>query len=170
MKISVRLIGIVTIAVLLASGFFMLYQVYAPKVTGYSQYQGYSSYEEMMAEHHGSGAAGSGSCGGVSVQSGEMSEYGVSYDQTGYEKLVNYQNTLTLDGDQAKKVIGLNVQIPCCGFETILPTNNCACEHHIALYGLAKFLAIENYDRDYIQAEIDKWKTVFDQSNIGGCG
>ena len=167
--IETKTFSLIIIAVLSAVTLFMAYQLYAPKITGYSQYQGYSSYEEMMQAHHGGSGDMSGSCGGVTVQSGEKSEYGITYDQTGYQQLVKY-NSLSLTNDQANTIIGLNVQIPCCGFEKILASGNCGCEHHLALYGLAKFLATKGYDRNYIQTEIDKWKTIFDQSNIGGCG
>ncbi len=168
--INTKTISIVVIAVLLASTLFLFYQVYAPKITGYSQYEGYSSYEEMMAAHHGSGATQQG-CSGVSVKSGEMAEYGISFDNAGFEKMLEYEKTVKLTTqDQVDNVVGLDVRIDCCGFEKILPSGNCACGHHLALIGLAKYLAVKNYDKQYIQTEVNKWRNIINNEDIGGCG
>ncbi len=175
-KSSTISIGIIVVLVGII-GVLMFQQYGQPKasITGNSvssgNYEGFSSYEEMMEAHHGSGAAAQGGgCSGVSVTNGEMSEYGISYDQSGFERLLEYNSEISLSEEQAKSVIGLDVRIDCCGFDKIQASGNCACGHHLALYGLAKFLAGEGHDRDYIQGEIDKWKDIYAQSDIGGCG
>ncbi|MEM4282492.1 MAG: hypothetical protein QXU88_02610 [Candidatus Woesearchaeota archaeon] len=154
-------------------------------------YHGYSSYEEMMEVHHGKSAnsaasvstgatTGVGGCGieptshDASPQgSGEMSEYGISYDSAGYAKLIDYAKSIKLNSEQTKKIVGLDVRLPCCGFTTLQASNNCECGHHVALYGLAKLLVTKGYTREQIQAEINKWKEVFypggADSGTGGC-
>lgn len=144
---------------------------------------GFSSYEEMMAAHHGGGAAqasSEGGCGGVpqphegvSATAGAMSEYGITYDNAGYEQLLKAAKDVSLSAEQTSTIVGLDVQIPCCGFTTLQASGNCECGHHVALYGLAKLLASKGYDRAKIQDEINKWKPVFypegSSGNTGGC-
>jgi len=144
--------------------------------------EGFSSYEEMMAAHHGSSGAqaSGGECGGVpqahdgvSATSGGMSEYGLTYDNAGYESLLQAAKSVNLDASQTKLIVGLNVQMPCCGFTSLQASGNCECGHHVALYGLAKLLVSKGYDNAKIQEEIDKWKIVFypdgGSGNTGGC-
>lgn len=154
-------------------------------------FQGFSSEAEMMEAHHGKGAAsgasaansGSGGCGGVpenpqghdgvSVKNGELSKYGISYDNAGYEKLVAAVRGVSLSAAQTATIVGLNVEISCCGVKTLQASGNCECGHHQALFGLAKILAAKGYARAEIQQEINKWKAVFFPSggsgNTGGC-
>src|SRR3989344_1757007 len=71
--------------------------------TGMSS-EGFSSNEEMMKAHHGSGAPVSSEdgCGGVesgaaaSPLVGKTSEYGIIYGNEGYKQLVNAVQTVTL--------------------------------------------------------------------------
>lgn len=147
--------------------------------------EGFSSYEEMMEAHHGSGAAqasssSDGGCGGVpqshegvSAVAGDMSEYGITYDSAGYEQLLKAAKDVNLDAGQTKEIVGLDVEMPCCGVKTLQASGNCECGHHVALYGLAKLLVSKGYDRAKVQGEIDKWKDVFypggGSGNTGGC-
>lgn len=143
--------------------------------------EGFSSTEEMMEAHHGKqSASSSGGCGGVAESSsstaefiGQESEYGVTYDDEGYAKLVEAVTTIELSTEQTKTIVGLDVQLSCCGFKTLQESGNCQCGHHVALYGLAKLMTSKGYDSDQIQIEIDKWKEVFfpnnGAGNTGGC-
>ncbi len=134
-----------------------------------AQNQGFNSYEEMMAAHHGGSEGGSDSsgCGGVATGSaqaefaGQSSDYGVTYDDAGYQKLLGYAKSINLDAAQTKLIVGLDIQIPCCGVKTLQASNNCECGHHVSMFGLAKLLASKGYDRNEIQSELDKWKLVF---------
>jgi len=145
---------------------------------------GFSSYDEMMKAHHPDQAAGGsadGGCGGVPtgghdspvVGSGEMSSYGITYDNAGYEKLLEAAKTVNLDKEQTKQIVGRNIELSCCGVKTLQARGNCECGHHVALFGLAKLLASKGYAANDIQSEIDKWKLVFfpegGSGNTGGC-
>ncbi len=143
--------------------------------------QGFNSYEEMMEAHHGGSEAstGVGGCGqepaphdSAIVGTGEKSNYDVTYDQAGYNLLLGYAKSVNLNSEQTKKIVGLNAEIPCCGFKTLQAEGNCECGHHVALYGLAKLLASKNYSRENIQMEMDKWKQIFypnGNPGTGGC-
>lgn len=144
-------------------------------------YQGFSSYEEMMEAHHGGSEAstGVGGCGqetaphdSAIVGTGEKSDYGITYDQAGYNLLLGYAKSVNLNSAQTKKIVGLNAEIPCCGFKILQAEGNCECGHHVALYGLAKLLASKDYSRENIQMEMDKWKQIFypnGNPGTGGC-
>lgn len=144
---------------------------------------GFSSNEEMMKAHHPAGAdsdAGSDGCGGVPsshdspvVGSGEKSEYGITYDNAGYEQLLAVANSITLNSAQTKNIVGLDITLPCCGVRTLQASGNCECGHHVAMFGLAKLMISKEYGRDQIQAELNKWKQIFypegGSANTGGC-
>ncbi len=159
---------------------FVGYQALAsPKTTGYASYQGFSSYEEMMQAHHGGSGSGMDSCGmSGTAQSefatGELTDYGVTLDTMGYQKLLNYESSIKLSAAQQNAIVGLDVQMPCCGFQVLQASGNCGCGHHIALSGLAKLLASKGYERSEIQGEIDVWKNIFypngADSGAGACG
>ena len=143
--------------------------------------EGFASQEEMMEAHHGKkSTSSSGGCGGVAESSsstaefiGQESEYGVTYDDEGYAKLVEAATTVELSTEQTETIVGLDVQLSCCGFKTLQASGNCQCGHHVALHGLAKLMASKGYDNDQIQVEIDKWKEIFfpdgGAGNTGGC-
>lgn len=162
----------------------------ASGATGGMSTGGFSSYDEMMKAHHGGSSASqqsssSAGCGGVpqqtdmnsgvAVTNGEKTKYGLTYDNAGYEKLVEAAKTIQLTQEQTQKIVGLDAQIPCCGFKDLQASGNCECGHHQALYGLAKILASKDYSRSEIQSEMNKWKTIFypnsgGSSNTGACG
>lgn len=103
---------------------------------------------------------------GKSVQ--KMVQRGaIEYSESGYQQLLQYDRTIKLDSLQMKNYAGLDVELPCCGFAKLQATGNCGCGHHAALSGLAKFMASEGFSKDKIQGEIDTWKGVFFNDNIG---
>lgn len=146
---------------------------------------GFSSYDEMMKAHHpdqqASGGSADGGCGGVPtgghespvVGSGEMSSYDITYDNAGYDKLLEAAKTISLNKEQTKLIVGRNIELSCCGVKMLQASGNCECGHHVALFGLAKLLASKGYTAEDIQSEIDKWKLVFfpegGSGNTGGC-
>lgn len=97
-----------------------------------------------------------------------MTDYGISMDKNGYEVLLGYDNSITLNANQMKNYVGLNIALPCCGVKTLIAKGNCQCGHHVAMSGLAKFLAQKGYTKDQIQVELDKWKLVFYPQNKAG--
>lgn len=108
------------------------------------------------------------------IQKNEIQSSNItSLDSQGYQELLNYEKTITLTSEQNKQITGLNIELPCCGFQKIQASGNCACGHHLALYGLAKYMISNGYDRTQIQNEIDRWKLVFypesGSENMGGC-
>jgi len=115
------------------------------------------------------------------AQVGVSPQLGITYDMQGYDKMLNYYNTIDLTGEQGKIVAGLNVELPCCGFTNILTNSDgtanfadsCHCGHHDAMYGLAKYMVQNGYSREEIQKELNAWKEVFFPTqgggNLGGC-
>ena len=184
-----KLISVAVIAALAGIIIAMGFQLYAaPKTTGYAtandnaaanDNQGFSSYEEMMAAHHGGASAADSGCGMESGPSqsafatGELTGYGVTLDNKGYQQLLEYSK-ISLDSAQQKKIVGLDIEMPCCGFQKIQATGNCECGHHVALVGLAKLLASKGYESDAIQKELDVWKNIFYPNGVdsgaGACG
>ncbi|MBI2075891.1 MAG: hypothetical protein HYT72_01425 [Candidatus Aenigmarchaeota archaeon] len=176
-----KLISVAIISALIGVIAFMGFQLYGTptgKATASGPYQGFATYEEMMQAHHGNQVQDTG-CGMESGPSasqfatGELTDYGVTLDNSGYEQLLN-ANALKLSAEQTKKIVGLDIQIPCCGFQKIQASGNCECGHHIALVGLAKLLALKGYERDAIQQQLDIWKNIFYpngvESGAGACG
>lgn len=180
---DMKLVSVAIISALVGVIAFMGFQLYA-NPTGYAvaktsnDNQGYASYEEMMQAHHG--GSSDGECGmeeGVSdsqFATGELTDYGVTLDKSGYDQLLGYARTIRLNAEQQKKVIGLDIEIPCCGFQKIQATDNCACGHHVAMIGLAELLASKGYESGAIQQELDVWKTIFYPNGVdsgaGACG
>lgn len=93
-----------------------------------------------------------------------VASYGISFNTSGYNLLLEYEKSIQLDTlIYQEKLVNLDVLIPCCGFEKIQEdySQNCQCGHHLALYGLAKYLAQQNYQRAEIQKAINDWKHYF---------
>ncbi|MBS3051936.1 MAG: hypothetical protein J4428_01005 [Candidatus Aenigmarchaeota archaeon] len=107
------------------------------------------------------------------VKNEVTSSESVALDNGGYEKLLEYEETISLTPEQNKQIVGLDINLPCCGVQKIQAAGNCGCGHHLALHGLAKYMITNGYDRNEIQNEIDKWKTVFypesGSGSMGGC-
>jgi hypothetical protein len=171
------IISAVIIIALLGTVGIMSFQLYAPKITAYATNdpnQGFSSYEEMMAAHHGAGASGD-ACGfvgenEVNVTDGEEMPYGITLDTKGYEKLLSFDSSIPMQSAQ-QQVVGLDIQLPCCDVKSIVAEGNCDCGHHVALIGLAKMLSTKGYDREQTQTEINKWKELFyPNGTAGGAG
>ncbi len=81
----------------------------------------------------------------------------------GYNKLLEYDKTITLSDGQKKQFAGFDVRLPCCGFKVTSEDehNDCRCGHHLAYAGLIKYGLTNDWSRDQIQQEIDQWKVVF---------
>lgn len=145
----------------------------APKTgstAGSGPYQGYNTYEEMMAAHHGPQAAkgSEDGCGGVASGTGAKAEfagttsaYGITYDDAGYQTLLKAAKDVKLDTAGTNTIVDLDILLPCCGVKQLKASGNCECGHHIAMFGLAKTLAKQGYERAAIQDELNKWKQIF---------
>jgi len=98
-----------------------------------------------------------GASGGV----GKVS--GLPLNTDGYNKLLEYDQTIQLTGDQKNQYAGFDAFIPCCGFKLTTADENqdCRCGHHIAIAGLIKYGLTHGASRADIQAEINSWKPVF---------
>ena len=143
-------------------------------------FQGYNSYDEMMAAHHGPQESGEqtglGGCGGETGSSGQaqptgaVSSYGISYDEVGYNKLLSF-SAAPITPEQKQAITGLDFLLPCCGYQSFEPDANCGCGHHIAMQGLANLLVANGWDSDSIQQELNVWKEMFyPGSSTGGMG
>jgi len=108
------------------------------------------------------------------------SELGVSFDDVSAAnpkkadetigKLAQYDNKISLSGDELQRYINIGLQISCeycCGAKAIIFSNGqpaCGCAHSYAMRGLAKYL-IKNHGSEFtdeqILAELGKWKTLF---------
>lgn len=98
---------------------------------------------------------------GVSNGVGKVS--GLPLTTDGYNKLLEYDQTIQLTADQKNQYAGYDVFIPCCGFKLTTTDENqdCRCGHHIALAGLIKYGITHGASRTDVQAEINAWKPVF---------
>lgn len=89
--------------------------------------------------------------------------YGVSFTLAGYNSLLGWNRDVKLTEEQRHDFAGLHVRLPCCGFaDTVVDeAQNCACGHHVALYGVAKRLLADGQDRAAVQREINRWARYF---------
>ncbi len=103
----------------------------------------------------------------------EPSKFGVPYNDDGYKQLLGFDKTISLSDAQKQDFVGLNVRLPCCGFQSLQAAGNCQCGHHIAMSGLAKSMLQDGYAKEEVQAELDKWKDIFypgsSSGGLGGC-
>lgn len=106
------------------------------------------------------------------IMEAEPSTVGIPYNEQGYKQLLGYDNAIQLDAAEKSNYVGLNIALPCCGFQALQAEGNCQCGHHVAMSGLAKYMIQKGYDIAEVQAELDKWKEVFypGSSNGGGLG
>lgn len=90
---------------------------------------------------------------------GSPTAYGVTFSEAGYQTLVAKNKELPVPKGRVVAFENLDLSLPCCNFEnpSADESKNCACEHHQALYGLAKTLLSQNYDRTQAQQEINRW-------------
>ena len=122
-------------------------------------------------------SAKTGGTDGTQVQGAGV----LPYTQEGYNQMLQYYKSIKLDTAQSKAVAGLDVELPCCGFQEIQANSDgtanfdgsCHCGHHDSMYGLAKYMVSNGYNRGDIQKELDVWKSVFfptqGSGNLGGC-
>jgi len=108
------------------------------------------------------------------------SELDVSYDDVSptnaqsanlaIAKLKKIDTTVTLEGAQLTRYIGITTKISCeycCGADSIVFDDGraaCGCAHSYAMRGLAKYLISEHgdeYSDEEILAELGKWKVLF---------
>src|SRR3989338_7390915 len=109
-----KLVSIVLTVALVAA--LVLVIVWARPKTASTGIDGFASYDEMMAAHHpqgGAAGAAEDGCGGASGGSGELSNYGVTYDDAGYKQLTAAQS-IRLTSAQTDMIVGLDIQMPCC--------------------------------------------------------
>lgn len=92
---------------------------------------------------------------------------GIPYNDQGYQRLMNYDKTIKLSGGEMQKYVGLDIELPCCGVKALQASGNCQCGHHVAMSGLAKYMAQKGYSEGDIQSELNKWKTVFYPDSTG---
>jgi hypothetical protein len=85
--------------------------------------------------------------------------YGVAFNAAGYETLLMWKDRYPINPSRASDFEALNVTLPCCAFTTPSAdeSKNCGCGHHLAVYGLAKKLLADGYNRAETQAEIARW-------------
>lgn len=96
--------------------------------------------------------------------SGSQTSYGASFDQEGYETLLAWEKEIALsDEDYKGKLMALDFEVPCCGFKTMPEdySQRCQCEHHLAMYGLAKKLITDGWGKNDVQKELDRWEAFF---------
>lgn len=138
-----------------------------------------------------SGVSLAGSFGSIPADStestpGETLSYGVTFDQAGYDKLVGYYRSITLDSltpEQKQRFIRIGTGDrtgcgPCCGIQNgpgIDANGNtrCGCGHNLALIGLMKHIVKnygDKYSDDQIFNEIVKWKKLFFPGQIADDG
>lgn len=106
-------------------------------------------------------------------------ELGISYDSVSpitpreadatIGVMKNLDKTITLEGDDLQRYIGIASQISCeycCGAKAIIFNDGraaCGCAHSYAMRGLAKYLITNHPDMsdDEILEELGKWKVLF---------
>lgn len=90
---------------------------------------------------------------------GSTTAYGVTFSDTGYQALVAKNKEVRFSADKAATFESLDLSLPCCDFKnpSANESQNCACEHHLMLYGLSKSLLAQNYAPEEIQAEVGRW-------------
>lgn len=90
-------------------------------------------------------------------------------------KLGNLDTSITLQGDELKRYIGIVSKISCeycCGAQSIIFSNGqaaCGCAHSYAMRGVAKYLITKHgpeFSDDEILEELGKWKTLFFPSQL----
>ena len=104
------------------------------------------------------------------VDFGSQEQFQVAdFSETGYQILLTLEKDVVLSDLDYDKIVGLDVSLPCCAFAHIQPKyeDNCRCNHHLVLYGLAKEMARKGASRDQIQSEINTWKVYFFPESYG---
>lgn len=104
------------------------------------------------------------------------SDYGVPLDNTGYQMLLNYRNSISLSVEQNaeyNKLIDYDpngkpyIDHPCCG----AAISRCApCGHGAAIQGLVKLLLQKGYSGQQILDEALQWNKMFFPEYYAGGG
>ncbi len=90
---------------------------------------------------------------------GSPTSYGVAFNLAGYATLSEWGRSYVVASAWAGDFEALDFTLPCCAFTQASAdeSRNCACGHHVALYGLAKRLLNTGSPRADTQAEIRRW-------------
>ncbi len=91
---------------------------------------------------------------------GTSTAYGIAFTTAGYETLLQHQTQMRVPPGREADFEALDLALPCCDFRraSALDENqNCACGHHLALYGLSKHLLSQDYTPARAQQEISQW-------------
>ena len=90
---------------------------------------------------------------------GSPTGYGITFSDMGYQTLVAKNRELSIPPERVDDFESLDMSLPCCPFKhpSADEAKNCQCEHHQALYGLAKWLLQEDYPQDRVQEEVTRW-------------
>lgn len=90
---------------------------------------------------------------------GTTTAYGVTFSDAGYQALVAKNRELSIPATKVAVFESLDLSLPCCAFKnpSANESENCSCEHHQMLYGLAKYLLTQNYAAEKIQMEVGRW-------------
>jgi hypothetical protein len=92
-----------------------------------------------------------------------LTGYGPHFNQDGYDMLLRWNRDIRPEESWAADYEALNITLPCCAaaHPNRDETLNCACGHHQALYGVAKWLLQRGYTVTEVQTEVDQWKAFF---------
>jgi hypothetical protein len=86
--------------------------------------------------------------------------YGPDFSAQGYQVLIEWNETIRPVRRWAADYVRLDVTLPCCGAEHPFTdeSENCACGHHKAMYGLAKRLLSTGHQPAAVQGEVVRWR------------
>lgn len=93
---------------------------------------------------------------------GSTSILGLKFTKSDYQSLVTASN-MPMTTDEMNAFAGMDVSMPCCGFEATLPDfgENCQCGHHLATYGVIKKMVKAAIPHQRIQIEVRRWVNYF---------
>ena len=95
----------------------------------------------------------------VIPREGQTTEYGVTFNHSGYRTLVKWNQDSKVEPSYANAFESLDLRLPCCDWSkpSRNEKTNCGCGHHQALEGLGKRLLSAGWSRDAVQREVTKW-------------
>ena len=90
---------------------------------------------------------------------GQATEYGVTFSESGYATLRQWNADIELQGGVARAYQTLDLLLPCCDWS--MPTNDetrdCRCGHHQAVEGLSKELLSRGWNSRAIEGQVTLW-------------